>query len=196
MGNRIEDNSGAEDKPRILLWNPEIFVATTSEDETTEFVTGDSMAMNYAIFYLTEWLCESEDIFLDTKSSIKGLFFGCMQKFKIQGVIALDPCPLIDSIEGCTSLNEILTKVSDELLRPEGASMFFDWFNKTPIYTINPHQAIAAADLRTGLDKWMEEHFGLTPPPKLIELIANATNGDEDKVNPNKETMPDGQPIH
>ena len=92
-------------------------------------------------------------------------------------------------------LDQALQEVS-VILRPEFVSMFFEWLKKTPIYRIDPKEDIAFADLIAGLDNWMNNNFGLTPPDELIELIQSATSQDEDGKTQNKETMPDGQPIH
>ena len=193
MENALKASGQSKEKPHILVWNPVIATTSNISNGITTITFSQSPSMNYAAWYLHEWSDQSdEDMVVSIEGQVERLFFECMLNTKMQGVIALDPYILFQKD---IPLDQALQEVS-VILRPECARMFFDWFKKTPIYTINPHQGIASADLRTGLDKWMKEHFGLTPPPKLIELIANATNGDEDKVNPNKETMPDGQPIH
>ena len=192
MKNASKAIGQSKEKPRILVWNPLIATSATSNG-ITALAFSQSPSMNYAAWYLHEWSDQSdEDMVVSIEGQVERLFFECMRSTTMQGVIALDPYILFQKD---IPLDKALQEMS-VILRPECARMFFDWFKKTPIYTINPHQGIASADLRTGLDKWMEKHFGLTPPAELRELIEGAKSQDRRNAARNKNRTPDGQMIH
>ena len=193
MENALKAIGQSKKKPHILVWNPVIATTSNISNGITTITFCRSRTMDYAALYLGEWSNQSdEDIVVSIEGKVEMLFFECMRNTTMQGVIALDPYILFQKD---IPLDQALQEVS-VILRPEFVSMFFEWLKKTPIYRIDPKEDIAFADLIAGLDNWMNNNFGLTPPDELIELIQSATSQDEDGKTQNKETMPDGQPIH
>ena len=204
-----KSSNGAENKPHIIVWNHPIARLTTSSAIITSSCSY-SKTMNCAEWYLAAWNSHSEDMHLTITSDPEELLLKYMEKANKQGVVALDPYYFarVDTREcikasqkshdfqGVIIVEQKLQELLAELLLPECPARFHECFKEISRHTMDPMKDMPVMKIIDDVNKWMEDNFGLTPPPKLIELIANATNGDEDKVNPNKETMPDGQPIH